>query len=56
MLQVMNSAGQLVMEKSLIKEKGNYHQQLNISALPAGSYYVIIKSVDTRVSRQFVKE
>ena len=56
MLQVMNSAGQLVMEKSLIKEKGNYHQQLNISALPAGSYYVIIKSGNTRVSRQFVKE
>ena len=56
LLTIINSTGKIVLQKDLVKEKGNFHQPLNIQALPGGLYYIVVQSGNEMTRRQFIKE
>ncbi|MEP6846562.1 MAG: T9SS type A sorting domain-containing protein [Panacibacter sp.] len=56
LLKIMNSSGKAMIEKTLEKSKGNYQQQLNVSALPAGLYYISVQSGNDVITRKFIKK
>lgn len=53
-IQIINMTGQIVMQKNLSNGNESYNQQLNISSLKPGLYYVI-KSGNASVRGKFVK-
>ncbi|MBA3649868.1 MAG: T9SS type A sorting domain-containing protein [Chitinophagales bacterium] len=55
-IEVVNYAGQIVLNSNIVQENEDFHEQFDISVLPSGIYCIVIKSGSEMTSAKFVKQ